>query len=436
MKIDKEYLLTDSTVNCYGFRLLTSGYQMPEYAKNPIGYYMHGTDEFPREMGVLVRWEDLRKAGDSVYGKPVINMNHPRGSKTAEEAKNGFLNAASFGQFVVLESSDDEKLRLPGQTGLTVTKWFNRECSLVDVPGNFNAVCLYDKDGNQISLQSLQASAKQLSGATIEERKRLIETAKENKDVSELEAESLTKLFNEPQFFSQALAMFKAQRIAYLNAQSYDDLESNGLLEEVKTKDFEGYKAKYKTKFGKDYGEQKAANLSGLAYLQTLSFDELDKKGLLPDLKQLDMNVFCLKFKEAFGRDYNDSGSSVNADANTKQPAKPQTNARLTYLQSLGWDELDKGGMLEELQKLDAQSFGDKFKAKFGKDWKPQKANIADKAKSETATKEEQQKRLSHLRSLSYDELDKQGLLPELKAADEPTFQAKYKSVFGKEYQQ
>ena len=37
-KIDRQYVLSDSTVNEYGFRLLTSGYQLPAFKKNPIGY--------------------------------------------------------------------------------------------------------------------------------------------------------------------------------------------------------------------------------------------------------------------------------------------------------------------------------------------------------------------------------------------------------------
>lgn len=146
-KIDKEFLLTDSTVNTYGFRLLTEGYLKAEFEKNPIGYYMH-----VREDGVVVRWENLRTEGDKVYGKPVINLSNERGKQTVDEIENGFLNGASVGHIVALEYSEDPALMVPGQTGPTVTKWYNRECSIVDVPGNMNALCLYDKEGNVINL--------------------------------------------------------------------------------------------------------------------------------------------------------------------------------------------------------------------------------------------------------------------------------------------
>ena len=155
-KIEKEFVLSDSTVNCYGFRLLTSGYQLAEYQRNPIGYHMHD-----RNGGVLVRWEDLRVDGDKVMGKPVINMSHPRAEQTIAEIEDGFLNAASVGHIVALELSDDPNLRLPGQGLPTVTKWYNRETSLVDIPGNYNALAkLYDKDQNEINLSDFTKTPK------------------------------------------------------------------------------------------------------------------------------------------------------------------------------------------------------------------------------------------------------------------------------------
>lgn len=150
-KIDKEYKLTDDSVNCYGFRLLTAGYLMTEFEKNPIGYYMH-----ERKAGVLLKWTDFRKEGDAIYAKPIINLSNPRGQQTVDEIENGFLNAASLGHFVVLETSDDPSLKLPNQTGLTVTKWYNRESSVVDIPGNFNSLIkLFDQDENEINLAAI-----------------------------------------------------------------------------------------------------------------------------------------------------------------------------------------------------------------------------------------------------------------------------------------
>jgi hypothetical protein len=147
-RADRRFVLSDSSVNEYGFRLLTSGYQMDQYSKNPIGYYMHR-----REEGVVLRWEDLKTEGDQITGVPVINMANSRGQQTWSEVENGFLNAASVGHIVVLEYSMDKAMMLPGQTGPTITRWYNKECSLVDIPGNCNALtALYDAEENPINL--------------------------------------------------------------------------------------------------------------------------------------------------------------------------------------------------------------------------------------------------------------------------------------------
>lgn len=137
-KVEKEFCLTDDSVNVYGYRMLTSGLQLDRFAP-AVGFLMHA-----REQGVAVRWEDFRIEGDKVFAKPVVNTK--RYPNLAEEIENGFYNAASCGKIVALEMSDDESLKIEGQTGITVTKWFPREVSIVDIPGNYSALAqLYDE---------------------------------------------------------------------------------------------------------------------------------------------------------------------------------------------------------------------------------------------------------------------------------------------------
>ena len=40
IKVGKEFLLTDDSVNCYGYRLLTSGLILEKF-NPPIGFFMH-----------------------------------------------------------------------------------------------------------------------------------------------------------------------------------------------------------------------------------------------------------------------------------------------------------------------------------------------------------------------------------------------------------
>lgn len=135
-------------MNVYKYRLLTEGLDLAQYKKNPIGFLMHD-----REGGVLVKWEEFRIEGDRLYGKPVVNLSHPKGEDIASQVENGFINAASCGKIICLAASDDPKLKLEGQTGPTVTKWFPREISFVDIPGNHNALAnLYDINDNELNL--------------------------------------------------------------------------------------------------------------------------------------------------------------------------------------------------------------------------------------------------------------------------------------------
>lgn len=140
-KLSTPFCVSDDSVNCYGYRLLSSGF-MPERYEPKIGFLMHN-----REEGVAVRWEDLRVEGDKIYATPVVNdVSFP---KLLQEIEEGFYVGASVGHIVALEWSDDPEMKLAGQTGPTVTKWYCREISIVDIPGNYHALAkLYDENKN------------------------------------------------------------------------------------------------------------------------------------------------------------------------------------------------------------------------------------------------------------------------------------------------
>jgi hypothetical protein len=140
-KLNKEYCLTDNSVNVYGYRLLTEGLLLDRF-KPAIGSLMHDRDD-----GVAVRWEDFRFEGDKLYGTPVVNVT--KFPDLAQQMEDGFYDAASCGKIVALEWSDDPSMKIEGQIGITVTKWFPREIAIVDIPGNFSSLgCLYDETDN------------------------------------------------------------------------------------------------------------------------------------------------------------------------------------------------------------------------------------------------------------------------------------------------
>ena len=140
-KLSTQFCVSDDSVNCYGYRLLSSGF-LPDRYEPKIGFLMHD-----REEGVAVKWEDLRVEGDKIYATPVVNdVSFP---KLLQEIEEGFYVGASVGHIVALEWSDEPEMKLAGQTGPTVTKWYCREISIVDIPGNYHALAkLYDEHKN------------------------------------------------------------------------------------------------------------------------------------------------------------------------------------------------------------------------------------------------------------------------------------------------
>ena len=333
-KIDREYLLSDSSLNTYSYRLLTSGYLFDEFKKNPIGYYMHGTPEFPREEGVLVKWDDLRIDGDKVYGKPCINLNHSRGQRTVGEIEAGFLNAASFGQIVAIEISSNPEDYLPGQTGPSLSKWFNRECSLVDIPGNYCATAddLLDANNNPLNLSNfkikkitmekiiltpaqLAAIPNLKADATQGEvdtaiNNLIAEAGKVNKLTTDLAAANTAKDTAET-----ALATFKADtakaEVKDLVAKAVEEKRITVEAGNSLTVQFEGKAVELKALLAtfKPY-EGVVAQLGGkeknVADLVAKTYDELDKSGKLEDLKAAKPDIFFEKYEGKYGKKHQD----------------------------------------------------------------------------------------------------------------------------------
>ncbi len=336
-KVDKEYVLSDSTVNCYGYRLLTSGYQLAEYAKNPIGYYMH-----LREDGVVVRWEDLRIEGDTVYGKPCINLSNKRGDQTLNEAETGFLNAASVGHIVVIEYSIDAADMVAGQTGPTVTKWFNRETSLVDIPGNSNALTsLYDNDGNALKLADLMAKPNEKHN-----NKNL-----NSRDMNEIKL-SLTDL-------------------AALKENGYDITDAAGLLARIKA---DKLKAEVLTAENLNLKNDKA---SLEVKIDTLRAEHTQKEveGMLETA--LKAGKITAPIKTQLASVYAGKPDLLKIDLDARTPyvsiannlgndgAAPSGDEYSTY-QKLSWDEMHKTNKLPALKGKYPDLYKEKYKSKYG----------------------------------------------------------------------
>ena len=151
----KETVISNSSLNSYGFRVLTEGIDVEQFRRNPILLWGHhttfrGTTD---EVLPIGRIENLRVEGDNLIGTPVFDEQDDFAVRIRNKFENGFLKMVSAG-LDVIETSSDPTLTVQGQRRATVTKSKLREVSIVDIGANDDALALYDAGGERIKLNA------------------------------------------------------------------------------------------------------------------------------------------------------------------------------------------------------------------------------------------------------------------------------------------
>lgn len=143
----KRVILSDSSLNRYGYRVLTEGINLDAFRKNPVMLYMHIRDEGSPMWGenrAIGHWEDIQIDGDQLSAVPVFDKVDDLSKTIAAKFEAGTFNAASIG-ILVMETSGDKSVLVAGQKRETVTRCELMEASIVDIPCNGNAVRLYER---------------------------------------------------------------------------------------------------------------------------------------------------------------------------------------------------------------------------------------------------------------------------------------------------
>lgn len=298
-RINREFCLTDSTVNCYGYRLLTDGLELDRF-RPAVGFLMHD-----RAKGVAVQWTDFRREGDALYATPLVNDAVFPG--LAEQIEEGFINAASVGHIVALEMSDDPADKLPGQDGPTVRRWFPREVSLVDIPGNYNALGrLYDDAGNVLHDLAARRQAGARAGMTPAE---LIDGLAADLDPLTLAAlDDLRRRADRADALQAELDALRAERDeADARAALGKAVAEHRLSPDLAEALLPDYKARPQAlgallaKMPPRRAAPAAADApAGGQDIAALPWDDLDRRGLLPRLKAERPDVFEQKLRERF----------------------------------------------------------------------------------------------------------------------------------------
>jgi hypothetical protein len=330
MAKNKPFVLTDESVNTYGFRVLLSGGDLDQFLRNPVLYFNH--DDWDAPIGM---WENTTISDDRILSWPVFDLEDESGKKIAGKVERGFLKMASIG-IIVNEWSDDPAYMLPGQTGPTAVKWRLREASIVGIGSNHNAIRLYDKDDNLLSddqiiklfdnsvggnppqikttmkkelLDILKlsdkateddvfASVKKLQDEKTQMDSDLANLAKEKKELSDKiskmeEAEKTAKKKEAEQLVDKAIRDGKLNAAAKEETLKFFDANFDAAKKMI-----EGIPGNPSIK-----DQLEDADKSELQKLSDKSWDELDKSGQLQKLKDKYPEVYMEKFNSTFKKE-------------------------------------------------------------------------------------------------------------------------------------
>lgn len=313
----KTFVLSDESVNTYGFRLLLSGADIEQFRRNPVMYLNHNDWGTP-----IGRWENIRIEDGKLMADPVFDLEDEEGKKIAGKVDRGFLRMASVG-LRAIERSEEPELMLPGQKYPTVTKWQLREASIVGIGANHNAIRLYDENDKLLSDDEILKLFDKTKPVNFERKMKketftllsLADNVSDEQlhDVIRLIVEENTQLKSEKKTLSDKLQKIEDAAKAEKSAEAvrltdkaikegYYDAKMRETILGMFDKDFDAAKAMIeglpKRTTLKDAISE--TDKSELEKLMAMSWSELDRANKLASLKDKYPDAYKEKFDEEF----------------------------------------------------------------------------------------------------------------------------------------
>lgn len=147
------FILSTESINRHGYRVMTNGIDLDRFRKNPVMFYQHNQYNAP-----IGRWEDIKVESDgTLTAMPVFDVKDALGAEIKRKVDEGFLFAASC-HFKSMIWTDEKAFLLQGQTRKTLLKSELLEASIVNIPGQADAVKLSATDGNETIIPKLKNS--------------------------------------------------------------------------------------------------------------------------------------------------------------------------------------------------------------------------------------------------------------------------------------
>jgi len=180
--------ISNESLNSYGCRVLTAGLDITQYQRNPVLLFMH---ERGKVIGLV---KNIVKSDGEVTGELEFDEASDESVQAKKQFEFGSLRMVSA-CVDIIETSNDPKMLVQGQTGPTVTKSKLCEVSVVDIGSNDDAIRLR-KEGSTLEL------GKDLTIGTIK--------PKSNKD---MDIKTLALSLGLPETASEADVMAKIKSI-------------------------------------------------------------------------------------------------------------------------------------------------------------------------------------------------------------------------------
>ncbi len=267
------FVVSDESVNVYGYRVLTAGIDLKQFKRNPVMLYMHKRNMFDAETtGAIDYWENIRVEKNRLLADAVFDEDDEFAQKIKKKVQNKVLRMASIG-INMLETSKDAKHLIKGQTRPTVVKSSLKEISIVDIGGNDNALKLYDSNNSEIELSDtiLPKITKQLSNTNNMSDLKTIAKALKLSDESSI-GDVLGKIADLQQAEANLADFEKKQEAAQKEEaiKLFDKASDMGLIPEALKEgqlaafshDFNGTKAQYEKLFAQAEKKDKGIDTS------------------------------------------------------------------------------------------------------------------------------------------------------------------------------
>ena len=308
------FILSDESLNSYGYRVLTTGIELDQFRRNPLMLYLHDDQRMP-----IGHWDNIRTDGDRLLADAVFDTGDPFAAEVARKVEAGIIRCCSIG-FDIIEVSEDPALLLPGQQLPTVSRSRLVECSICPLGANPGALKL--KAGGRMTLSyqsnlSNQSTLSPLNNQTnpiINQNPNIMPQAEQNNQEMAQMRQELADLRQQ----NQTLA---AERDTLRQAaQQARDNEISGLLsaavadgriteaahphwDRLMHADLDSGKAALaaltpRASLSQQLREQGKSEFAGK------SWNELDRAGRLAAYREQDPDGFRQLYRQTFGADY------------------------------------------------------------------------------------------------------------------------------------